>query len=65
MNGIAIAAIYIGMLIFDATLLCATGWLIVQYQWSAWWILAAVFICAGSNPKYIIATACNTEPREP
>lgn len=65
MNIIAVAAIYIGMLAFDAAMLSGTCWLIVAHDWSTWWVLAAVFICFGSNLKYIIATAYGTEVREP
>lgn len=64
MNAIAVILIYLAMLVFDAAVLAGTVYLIITDGWSTWWMLAAVLICAGSNPKYIIATALGTEARE-
>jgi hypothetical protein len=51
MNAAAIVLIYCGMLAFDAAVLGGTVYLIAERGWSAWWMLAAVIICAGSNPR--------------
>jgi uncharacterized membrane protein YhaH (DUF805 family) len=50
-NALSVAAIYIGMLVFDAIVLIGTVLLIKDYDWSAWWMLLAVIMCTGSNPK--------------
>jgi hypothetical protein len=65
MRELSVALIYIAMLVFDSAMVSGAIWLVITRDWSAWWILAAVFFCFGSNPKYLIATAFNTEVREP
>lgn len=55
MSAVALIAIYVSMLAFDAAVLAGAGYLIAERGWSAWWMLAAVIICAGSNPRNIIA----------
>lgn len=57
MNLFAAALIYWGMVVFDLAVLAGSVWLIGWHDWSGWWMLLAVLICAGSNPKYLIATA--------
>jgi len=54
MSALGLITIYIGMLLFDAAVLAGAAFLIAERDWSAWWMLAAFFICAGSNPKGII-----------
>lgn len=54
MNPIALILIYAVMIIFDGGILAGTVWLIVEKDWSAWWLLAAVIIMSGSNPRRLI-----------
>ncbi|MFZ3286623.1 MAG: hypothetical protein WA191_07205 [Telluria sp.] len=46
--------IYLGMLTFDSIVLGGTAYLIAERGWSAWWILLAVLMAAGSNPRPLI-----------
>lgn len=60
MNAAALIGIYVGMLVFDAAVLAGTVYLIGWKEWSPWWMVLAVFMCAGSNPRRLIAAwACN------
>jgi len=54
MSQLPLLMIYTGMLIFDFAVLAGTAYLIAKHNWSAWWMLLAVFMCAGSNPKRLI-----------
>ena len=45
---------YFGMLLFDLAVLAGTAFLIADRGWSAWWMLFAFLMCAGSNPRYLI-----------
>lgn len=54
MSSIALVIIYALMLVFDAAVIGGTVWLIVERNWSAWWVLAAYLFAAGSNPKNMI-----------
>ena len=47
-------AIYAVMALFDISVLAGAAWLIAERNWSAWWMLFAAFMCAGSNPKNLI-----------
>lgn len=46
--------IYVAMLVFDAFIVAGTAFLVAEYDWSSWWFLIALFLCAGSNPKNMI-----------
>lgn len=50
----SVVIIYIAMLIFDAAAIAGCAYLIVSYNWSAWWMLVAIFIAAGSNPRSLL-----------
>ena len=54
MNNLTILAIYTAMLVFDFAVLAGAAYLIADRGWSSWWLLAAVLICAGSNPINIL-----------
>lgn len=56
MSAAALIIIYACMLAFDLSVLAGTVYLIADRGWSAWWMLFAVFVCAGSNPRRMIAT---------
>ncbi len=60
MKPTAVFLMYIGMLVFDAAVLAGTAYLIADRGWSAWWMLVAVCICTGSNPRRIIEAANRT-----
>lgn len=64
MNLFAAALIYLGMVAFDLAVLAGSAWLIGWHGWSAWWMLLSVLLCAGSNPKYFVATATGNAPAE-
>jgi len=57
LNPIALIVIYALMLAFDLSVLAGTVYMIAREGWSAWWLLAAVLICAGSNPRRLILAA--------
>lgn len=40
---------YVAMLVFDATILCGTAWLIGWHSWSAWWMVLAILIISASR----------------
>lgn len=42
---------YTIMILFDLIVIVGTAYLIVNFDWSAWWMLVAVIICTGSNPR--------------
>jgi hypothetical protein len=48
---------YTAMLVFDFAIFFGTAYLISEKDWSAWWLLLAVVICTGSNPRRILETA--------
>lgn len=54
MSAAAIIIIYACMLAFDLAVLAGTAYLITEKNWSAWWMLLAVFMCLGSNPKTMV-----------
>jgi threonine/homoserine/homoserine lactone efflux protein len=54
MTNLPILLIYTGMLIFDFLVLAGACYLISERGWSAWWMVLAVVICTGSNPKSIL-----------
>ena len=56
MSAAAFIIIYACMLVFDLSVLAGTVYLIADRGWSAWWMLFAVFVCEGSNPRRMIAT---------
>ena len=47
-------AIYACMLAFDLGVLAGTAYLISERGWSGWWMLFAILVCAGSNPRPMI-----------
>ncbi len=49
-----IFALYAAMAIFDLAVLAGTVWLVGWHQWDPWWMLLAMLIIAGSNPKELI-----------
>lgn len=51
---VVVLLIYVGMLVFDAFIIAGTAYLVSQENWSAWWFVLTVILCAGSNPKNII-----------
>jgi hypothetical protein len=51
---IALILIYALMIVFDAFVLGGCVYLIVAHNWSAWWMLLAVLMAGGSNPKRLI-----------
>jgi hypothetical protein len=57
MNPIAVIILYALMLAFDLSVLAGTVYLVAHEGWSAWWFLVAVFICAGSTPRPLVAAA--------
>lgn len=57
MSAAAVIAIYGLMLAFDFAVLAGAAYLIAERGWSAWWMLAAVIIDTGSNPRNLIALA--------
>lgn len=65
MKPVAIFLMYIGMLVFDTTVLAGTVYLIEERGWSAWWVLAAVIIGSESSPRRIIETASGLTAKAP
>lgn len=53
-QSVAVVAVYFGMLLFDAFIMAGAAYLVARHEWSAWWVLAAIFVCAGSNPARAI-----------
>jgi hypothetical protein len=54
MRYIPLILIYTVMCVFDFAVLAGTAWLISERHWSAWWVLVAMLICTGSDPKKLI-----------
>ncbi len=54
MTGRHLAFIYFWMLVFDIAVLAGTAFLVSERGWSAWWMLLAVLMAAGSNPRYLV-----------
>lgn len=54
MSGLHLAFIYFWMLVFDIAVLAGTAFLVSERGWSAWWMLLAVLITAGSNPRNLV-----------
>ena len=48
-----VLAMYLGMLVFDLSVIAGTA-NYVDKGWSAWWFVLALAICAGSNPGFIL-----------
>jgi hypothetical protein len=42
-----IVIMYVFMLAFDLAVLGGTTWLIVEHQWSKWWLAFAALLCTG------------------
>jgi hypothetical protein len=57
MKYLSIFLSYALMLTFDAALIGGTVYLIVQHNWSAWWLLAVALILDGSSPKKLFESA--------
>ena len=56
MSTAALIVAYGLMLAFDLSVLAGTAYLIAERNWSAWWMVLAILLCAGSNPRTLIAT---------
>jgi hypothetical protein len=48
------AIMYIFMLAFDLAVLSGTAWLIVEHQWSKWWLAFSLLLCIGVSPSSYI-----------
>jgi hypothetical protein len=49
---------YIAMLAFDLAVMAGTAYLVANRDWSVWWFLFALLVCAGSNPKFLTRVIC-------
>jgi hypothetical protein len=54
MSAVPLILIYACMVVFDFAVLSGTAYLIAERGWSAWWMLLALVMCLGSNPKNMI-----------
>ncbi len=49
-----IVIMYIFMLAFDLAVLGGTVWLIVEHDWSKWWLAFSLLLCTGASPRSYI-----------
>lgn len=62
MSMIPLVLIYLGMLAFDFGIIAGSVYMVAAHGWSAWWVLAGVIICIGSNPMNVIRVWNKQEP---
>ncbi len=61
MNWVGIILIYTVMMLFDFAVLAGTAYLIAVYDWSAAWMILAVFLCGTSSPTSMIKAVTTKE----
>lgn len=49
MNAGAAVVVFLGVILYNLAIIAGAVYLIAERDWSAWWMLAAVFLLAGGS----------------